>query len=234
MSVESGSDQASGAGLRPLKQAARRAVDWAGVRVNRIEAFWYDLKNKTDTGGKTPAAQLDIPADSVEHVTGFQSVNERHLQTVLENVDFPAGSVFVDIGCGKGKALLIAAKYPFVDTVVGVELAESLCVASERNMEVARARGVLTKASFIVHQDATEVDYNRGENIFFLNNPFDAAFMMKMIDLLEAHAKRYDRKIWILYGNPQHADAIAADGRLTHVKSFGFFGPGRDITVYTL
>jgi SAM-dependent methyltransferase len=218
----------------PVKQLAWRIKDWVGIRYNRVEAFLYDVRHGTDTGGKTAAANLDIPAETVEHVTGFQSVNERHLQTVLEAIDFPIGSVFIDIGCGKGKALLIAAQLATIDKVMGIELAESLCKASEKNMEIARARGLLRAPSKIIHGDAVEAEYDPSINIFFLNNPFDAAFMIRMIDVLQRHAQRNQRKVWMLYGNPQHASVIEQDGRLKLVRAFKFFGAGRDITVYEL
>jgi len=234
-----GTSERKGGGLRALaptslKQLFWRLKDVAGVRYNRVEAFLYDVRNGTDTGGKAAAAKLDIPADTVEHVTGFQSVNERHLKTVLEQVDFPIGSVFIDIGCGKAKALLIAAKFLYIEKVVGVELAKSLCVASEKNLEIARAKGALNTPAEIIHGDAVEIEYDSAINIFFLNNPFDAGFMLRMIDILERHAKKHGKKIWMLYGNPQHADVIAQDGRLKFVRAFKFFGPGRDITVYEL
>jgi cyclopropane fatty-acyl-phospholipid synthase-like methyltransferase len=40
--------------------------------------------------------------------------------------------VFVDIGCGKGKPLLIAARFPYVVRAMGVELSEALCQAARR------------------------------------------------------------------------------------------------------
>lgn len=218
----------------PAKQLARRIKDWVGIRYNRIEAFLYDMRNGTDTGGKAAAAKLDIPRDAVQHVTGFQSVNERHLRKVLEEIEFPAGSVFIDIGCGKAKALLIAADYPYIEKVMGIELAESLCKASEKNLQTARARGKLNTPAEIIHGDAVEAQYDPAINIFFLNNPFDAAFMKRMIDVLEAHGRKHQRRIWVLYGNPALRDMIAEDGRMKLVRAFRFFGPGRDITVYQL
>jgi SAM-dependent methyltransferase len=216
------------------RQWARKAVRSFGVFYNRIEAELYDLRHRTDTGGKIAAARLDIPQDITTHITGFQSVNESHLRRVLDAVTFPEGSTFVDIGCGKGKALLIAATYPFVSRVVGVELAESLCKVSEANIEVARRRHGFSKAADIIHGDAVQIEFTKGENIFFLNNPFDASFMIKMIDRLQESAARDGRKIWVLYGNPAHTDAILKDGRLKPVREFKFFGPGRNIFVFQL
>ena len=180
----------------------------------------------------TPGAELDIPTSSKAHVTGFQSVNERHLRTVLESLPFPPQSTFVDIGCGKGKAVLIAADYPFIDRVVGVELAGSLCHAAEANVRLFRDRRALSEPVEIIHADATTIDYVRGENIFFLNNPFDAMLTRAMIDNVERALGQNKERAWLLYGNPAHRDTVAADKRLQQVLEFEFFGPGRNIIAY--
>jgi SAM-dependent methyltransferase len=217
-----------------LRRALRKARRWLGVRYNRIEAAVYDWRNGTDTGGKIAAAELDIPDELAGHVTGFQAVNEAHLRAALDTLPFPPNSVFVDIGCGKGKPLLIAARYPYVVRAMGVELSEALCQAARRNMEVARARGELSVPIEILQADALSIDFSRGENIFFLNNPFDADLMIRFISRLEAGAARDGRTIWMLYYNPVHGEAIIADGRMRKTRELSFFGPGRDIHVFEL
>jgi SAM-dependent methyltransferase len=217
-----------------LRRALHQARRWLGVRYNRIEAAVYDWRNGTDTGGKIAAAELDIPDELAGHVTGFQAVNEAHLRSALETLAFPEASVFVDIGCGKGKPLLIAARYPYVARAMGVELSGALCEAARRNVEVARARGELNVPVDILQADALSIDFNRGENIFFLNNPFDADLMLRFIGRLRSAAAQDGRTIWMLYYNPVHGDAIIADGRMRKVRELSFFGPGRDIHVFEL
>lgn len=217
-----------------LRRALHKARRWLGVRYNRLEAAVYDWRNGTDTGGKIAAAQLDIPGELAGHVTGFQAVNEAHLRSALETLPFPQGSVFVDIGCGKGKPLLIAARFPYVVRAMGVELSEALCQAARRNIDVARTRGDLRVPVDILQADALSIDFNRGENIFFLNNPFDADLMLRFIGRLQAGAAHDGRTIWMLYYNPVHGEAIVADGRMRKIRELPFFGPGRDIHVFEL
>jgi SAM-dependent methyltransferase len=216
-----------------LERRARTANHKIGVCYNRVEAAWYDLKHGTDTRGKTAAAGLDIPGDLQPHVTGFQSVNERHLRTVLEGLPLPPDSTFVDIGCGKGKALLIAADYPFIKHAVGVELAGSLCKAAEANVERMKGRHG-GKPITVIHGDAVTHDYTNGENIFFLNNPFDVELMRRMIDNVHRCLSMKRMQGWFLYGNPAHRDAVNADKRLSFVREFSFFGPGRNVLAYRI
>jgi SAM-dependent methyltransferase len=213
-------------------KGVRQARRWVGIRWNRAEALLYDLRHGTDTTGSTPAAELDIPKEIEQHVTGFQSVNEYHLRKVLGSLSLPKHSTFVDIGCGKGKAVLIAAEYDFIDRAVGVELAGSLCRAAEANVRRMQARARTRAPIEIIHADATTVDYTRGENIFFLNNPFSWPLMSAMIDNVSRNLADDHERAWLLYGNPVHHEALAADGRLQMVREFKFFGPGRNIVAY--
>jgi SAM-dependent methyltransferase len=52
---------------------------------------------------------------------------------------YPPGDVFLDPGSGKGRAVLLAARYPF-KRVIGVEFSESLTAIARRNMATFRAR----------------------------------------------------------------------------------------------
>jgi SAM-dependent methyltransferase len=218
--------------LSRLKRAGRSVLNWVGIRYNRAEAALFDLRHGTDTGGKTPAAELDIPAGIVAQITGYQSVNARHLRRVLETLPIPAGSTFVDVGCGKGKALLIAAEYPFIARAVGIELAGSLCRVAERNVARQVERCAAPKPVSVIEGDAVRADYSNGENVFFMNNPFDAALMRAFGDNVVRSARTAGRESWILYCNPVHHDELMSSGALEVVRKYRFFGPGRDLTAY--
>lgn len=218
--------------LSRLKQVARSGRNWCGVRYNRAEAVWFDFRHGTNTRGKTPAANLDIPADIVEQITGYQSVNERHLRKVLETLLLPQGSTFVDVGCGKGKALLIAAEYPFIKRAVGIELAGSLCRIAEGNVARLKERQRLQKPVSVIEGDAVGADYTNGENIFFMNNPFDARLMRDFSNNVLRSAEQANRDSWILYYNPVHHDVLVSQGRFEVVREFRFFGPGRNLIAY--
>jgi len=211
--------------------ATHRSV---GIHYNQLETLLYDLRNGTDTRGKTPAAQLDIPQESKPHVTGFQSVNERQLAAVLSALPIPAGSTFVDIGCGKGKALFVAIRFEAIQSAVGIELAGSLCNVASENAELVKARYGCTKPIIVVEGDATAYEFVHGENIFFLNNPFDWQLMKRLLAKIYEVARNNERDTWILYGNPAHREAMQHEPKLKLFRHFKFFGPGRDIIAYKI
>src|SRR5579862_433792 len=116
--------------VHTVKRQIQRRI---GIGFNRLETLWFDFKFGTFTRGIVSAEQLGLQDDNGP-MTAYQAVNERHLRAVLKTIPFPRDSIFVDIGCGRGKALLIAAAFDFIVQATGIELSPALCQDALRNV----------------------------------------------------------------------------------------------------
>lgn len=216
--------------VRRIASRAKRAV---GIAYNRTEALLFDLRHGTDTRGKTAAANMGLTGEGALHATGYQAVNEAHLSSVLRAHDFPAGSTFVDIGSGKGKALLLASRHKPISRVVGIEISAPLSAIAERNVAAfERAHGRAAEIS-VVAADAIEAPIEPDQNIIFLNNPFDEAFLKLFLDKLDKSLSEHPRRLWLLYANPQARRLLTDAFHYSLIKEHAFFGPGRNIAVYS-
>ena len=65
---------------------------------------------------------------------------------------------FVDLGCGKGRVVLVAAQYPF-QSAIGVDLSTSLTDTASRNVSTFPASARKCGDIRILNIDATKVDY---------------------------------------------------------------------------
>jgi SAM-dependent methyltransferase len=110
---------------------------------------------------------------------------------------------FVDIGSGKGRALLLAADYPF-RRIIGVELIAELHRAAEENIAVSRAQSPARQVAAIeaLCLDAREFVFPGTPLVIYLFNPLPEAGLRQTIRNLEESWKRAPRAIWILYHNP--------------------------------
>ena len=88
---------------------------------------------------------------------------------------------FIDVGCGKGRALLIASQYEFPH-VIGVEYSRRLCRQARANLV---RFGVPVGRCEVVCADAADYAFPPGHLFVFLNNPFDA----KIIHMVLEHLK---------------------------------------------
>jgi SAM-dependent methyltransferase len=95
---------------------------------------------------------------------------------------------FVDLGAGMGRAVLLAAEYPF-RAVVGIELHPTLARIARRNLTVWRQTGRAQAPMRIACCDAAEFEPPSGPCVAFLFNPFGAPVLRR---LLTRWAQRFD------------------------------------------
>ena len=109
--------------------------------------------------------------------------------------------VFIDLGSGKGRALLMASDYPF-RRIVGVELLPALNVAAKENIARYRSESQKCFAIESVCADATEFVLPDGPIVIFLFNPLSESRLRKVIANLEESLRVHPRIVYALYHNP--------------------------------
>jgi SAM-dependent methyltransferase len=108
---------------------------------------------------------------------------------------------FVDIGSGKGRALLLAAEYPF-RRILGVEWMPELHRIAGEN--VARFQSSRQQCFDIepICRDAREFTFPSGPLVVFLFNPLPEAALQTVIGNLQASLGENRRAAWVVYHNP--------------------------------
>lgn len=120
--------------------------------------------------------------------------------------------VFVDLGAGKGRALLMAGRLPY-RRVVGVELDPELAECARRNVERARRR---LRAGAVACETANVLDWPFPDDAstVFLFNPFYGQTFRQAITRIFDSYDRNPRHIHIVYENPQQHDWLVSTGRV--------------------
>lgn len=116
------------------------------------------------------------------------------------DLDFPR-FIFIDLGSGKGRTLLMASDYPF-RRVVGVELLPALDRAAQENIAKYRSESQKCFAIESICGDATEFAFPSEAIVLFLFNPLPEAGLRRVIANLEQSLREHPRKIYVLYHNP--------------------------------
>lgn len=161
----------------------------------------FDLLYGTDTGGYISGANLPGASLSALYATAYLGIAPSALAQALAYLPFnPETFTFVDLGCGKGRALMVAAAFPFA-RLVGVELAPQLCDIARTN--AATNPGWAARIS-VLNEDATTVTYPGGPLLVFLFDPFLAPVLRRVLANLERQLRRAPRETWVLYAkNPR-------------------------------
>jgi SAM-dependent methyltransferase len=176
---------------------------------SRFQEGWFDLRYGTDTTAVSGLESLTIDGPNVADAVRYEPMRLRSFRRLLAALRPPTDCVFVDIGCGKGRQLLLAVEYGF-RRLRGVEFAKELCdIARENAIRYRRRTGVESQIE-VIHADATEYAIRDDENVFLVNNPFGEMLMEKLVRNIATSLATSDRQIFIMYINPRFKSIMQA------------------------
>jgi len=175
--------------------------------IGKLGNHWYDLREGTNTAGVIGLSSLSISSRNKQRGIYYGATKQRPFVELLERIAPPRDCTFVDVGCGKGKVLLMAMDYGF-HHVTGIEFSPELCDFARKNIEVVRRRRGLKGEIEVLECDATDYVVRHQDTIFFLFHPFDDFIMSIFIDNIAASVKSHPRPIWLIYSYPVHSKII--------------------------
>ena len=148
----------------------------------------------------------------------YQPIEAALLREILNQlaIDF-AQFTFVDIGSGKGRALLLAAEYPF-RKIIGVELLPELNEIALENIRRFSARQTQCGVIEAVCGDATEFALPAGPLVLLLNNPLPAAGLQEFISQVTSSLRHEPRPVWLIYANPTLEYIVSSSSMLRKVS----------------
>jgi tRNA1(Val) A37 N6-methylase TrmN6 len=126
-----------------------------------------------------------------------------------------AAYTFIDVGAGKGRALLLAAEAPF-RKVVGVELNEDLARIARRNVTRWSGHSRPRAKIRVMQADALELRWPRPPLLVYLYNPFACELVEQLAArLASAASASASGLVDLLYINPTCADALSRQGKFS-------------------
>lgn len=169
-------------------QALREVAD-------RLNERRFDHRHGVTTAGRRRHADPEA--------SGYQSVPERRLAEILSALPVdPATTTFVDLGCGRGRALLVAAERGF-RRCVGVELDPGLAHQARDN---ARRFAGPRAGIQVVDRDVVEFEWPAEPSAAFLFNPFGPETMRRVVANVERSLRESPRPFVVAYLNPRHPE----------------------------
>ncbi|HEX9199982.1 MAG TPA: class I SAM-dependent methyltransferase [Acidobacteriaceae bacterium] len=165
----------------------------------------FDLTHGTDTGGYISGANFAAISLSALYTTAYHGTPSTAFTQSLEHLPIkPEDFTFIDLGCGKGRALMVAAQFSFRQ-LIGVELAPELCRIAESNIAT---RPDWSARISVLNHNATTFRYPDTPLLIFLYDPFLAPVLRRVLANLERQLRSAPRETWLLYAN---------NPRFTHV-----------------
>lgn len=108
---------------------------------------------------------------------------------------------FIDLGSGKGRALLLASMYPFWH-IAGVEVQPELDAVARDNIERFFDEEQQCHTIESICRDAREYDFPLTNIVLYLFNPFPDYVLREVLEKLIESARMAPRSIYVLYNAP--------------------------------
>ena len=178
-----------------------RSILARAVKKRHILGETFDEGRGLETAGNTAIWKLDIASRNAHLGEDYQPTQEKNFEAALSQLglDFPSYS-FIDLGCGKGKSIILAKKYDFA-RYVGVEFASNLVEIARKNL----SRANIENAE-IICVDAAEFKFPDSKFVLYMYNPFKSEIMQHVVMNLELSRADF----YVVYCHAMQSDILDA------------------------
>lgn len=198
--------------FRMFKQSGWREVLVRFDQVFRINYFDFSAV-KTEKLGLDPKRSNACRGSATD------------LAYILNKIPLLPDSSIIDVGAGKGRAMIAMAPFPF-KKIGGVEISAELADTARRNL----SRAFLAGRSNVVTSCASVFEDYHDYNYFYFYNPFPTDVLRDVIGHLDASINKYPRECWLIY-NAAPSDALTEIicSKEMFKKDFEYTPPGKRV-----
>ena len=200
-------------------------------RAERTESF--DARFGTDTGEVVFPWQLpSLGAARSAEIHAYEGTSASLVREILSRLPVQTDQfAFVDLGSGKGRALLVASEFPFAE-IVGVELSHELHLIAQENVRRFRPAHQRATTFCLSCMDATQYDFGTKPLVLFLYNPFGRDTLRQVLTNLDASLEAAPRQAFLVYLNPRFESLLRTSSLICAGRGGGWWRPWRHYVIY--
>lgn len=183
-----------------------------------VPVHHFDIQHGVDTGGLLWTRKLRSGQANDQHITAyygtspslFRGVIEQWQQTLAATPYQISDFTLIDLGCGKGRVLMMASDLPF-RRIVGIELNPDLVATANANLfrwntsPHACTDITVLCSDVLTALDALTASLSGLPILLYLYNPFDEHVMLPLLEQLSAASRTRTAPIDIIYAHPAHS-----------------------------
>jgi len=174
----------------------------------------FDVQHGIDTSGLVDAFALQRDPSLDGQLSPYMGSQPSIIRRALDALGDVAGYTFVDIGCGKGRPLIVASEYPFA-LVLGFDISADLVQTANRNAAIIARRFPARPPIRAVDANVADMTVPSGNVVVFMFNPFGPELMTTLLHKLEeALASGVIEHLFVVYDNPVCGDVFDGSGHL--------------------
>jgi SAM-dependent methyltransferase len=169
------------------------------------------IKYGSNTFAPVELKKLTIVDGDVKKASRYEAVSFHmleHLFTAFRK--FSGNTSIVDLGCGKGRVMMVAAHFGFTH-MTGIDFAKEVCEEAKANM--AEKEKQFPDISWrVINGNVENYEITPDDSVFFMFNPFDYSVLKNFLRKLDISCDEFPRRIYFLYASPQHDRLLLNNG----------------------
>lgn len=174
----------------------------------------YDQLHGTDTSGYVTPDRLYSDPKVASQSQAYLGTQPSIVRKVLAQLPDAHRYAFVDIGCGKGRPLLIASEFAFKE-IVGVEMSPILAQYAARNAGIIKRKFPDRADIKIATENAASYKPTANRIVFFYYHAFGREVFEAFVKNLEDQLSQTVEHAFFIYLNPVFADVVDASPRFS-------------------
>lgn len=180
--------------------------------MRRFYRGWYrthpfDLKNGTDTSGFVSVRSMHIRRTGQGRIYPYGPSQPSTVRGAISALGPVDQYTFVDLGCGKGRVLLVAMEFAFRE-VIGVELSARLAEIARKNITKVERMRLGGTAARLVEGSVLDFPLPDGKLIIYNFHALNTEILKGFIVRLEESIGVKTPHVFFVYSNPVHFECI--------------------------
>ena len=200
---------------RPLNEVVRGWLDLNGPVLGpafylfeSVRSYIEERKEAFDARFGTDTAAPVLGRDRTPGAYFYVATTASLIYEILSSLALPPDTfAFVDMGSGKGRALLVASEFAFAK-LVGIELSPHLQRIAQENIKRYSPASQQCTAFELHCMDVVDYRYGPEPPVLFLFDPFGRETLQSVIANLEASLRENPRDAYVVYVYPQFEDVL--------------------------
>lgn len=180
--------------------------------IQRVYNGWerlhpFDVAHGVDASGYMSAVECAPDAAMASRILPYAGSQPSIVRAGIARLPDHHQYAFVDLGCGKGRALVVASEFSF-SRVIGIELSPDLADIARRNAAVIAARDPRRGPIEVQVGDATAMQAPAERVVYFMYNPFGSSLTEKLVEAFERQLANRLQHAFVIYYNPVHGEVF--------------------------
>jgi SAM-dependent methyltransferase len=188
--------------VESIPALGKRTPPWA-----RTHSF--DRKHGIDTSGFVGVDNIVSDKTLAPQINAYAGSQPSIIRAALSALEPLERYTFIDVGCGKGRAMLVASEFPFRG-VQGVELSPQLVKIARDNIAKVKRRFPTRPPTTVSEGNAMNLALPEGDLALFFYHPFGPELVSQFVRKLETRLATCGGHIFCICVNPVYGNLIDA------------------------